>query len=425
MKKYGVAAALLIAAVVVWKLAILSPRRTAPSETVLTFWHIQNYSPTREVIDAAVKRFLASHSGVEVKVTAMRNDDYKTKLELAFRAGDPPDVFHTWGGGMLADKARAGLLLPLDPLFARPGFRDRILPAALPFCFSDGKSWCVPADLSVVLFFYDRETFAKAGVEPPATFDELLAACRRLREKGVEPIALGNMDRWPGCFYYVYGVVRNGGREAVRKAAALEKGAFLSPAFVKAGEMIRGMVKAGCFNRGFQGMKTDASRRLLFTGKAAMTLMGTWFIAHAATESPAGLERYGCFPFPALGAPGGDDSAVVGGLNCAYALSASCKHPDLAMDLLDCLTDARFASDWAATGRIPAVKGAPPSSFNPLTRRAFEILSRASFIQMYFDQLFGPRLAEVHKDTCQALFSLSMDPRAVAEKLEETASKLR
>ncbi len=389
--------------------------------TVLTFWHIQTNARTKAVLNDAVKRFETANPNVEIKAVAYENDAFKTKLKTAFGAGSPPDIFHTWGGGVLRERARAGLVHDLSGLYADDAFKGRFSAGALSFAYIDGKPLMVPSDLSLVLFFYNKELFAQHNLEIPRTRKDLLAVCARLRQAGVVPITLGNKDKWPGCFYYVYGVVRGGGSKPIAAAADLEPGAFKHRAFIAGGDTVLAFAGNDCFNPGFQGINYQASRKLLFTERAGMTLMGTWLIANANAEAPPGfVEKLGCFAFP-----GEENNGVVGGINCAFAVSAKCPHPDLAEEFLKYLSDATFAAGWARTGRIPACKGAADADFLPLTKEAFDVLNEAEFVQLYFDQLFPPAVGEKHKETCQALFSQQMTPSEVANALAAAAAKAR
>lgn len=415
----------IVAAVVVG--AIIASRYAVKKEaTKLTFWHIMNYSPPKDVIAAAVKRFEADHPKVIVEVNEIKNDAFKTKIELAFKSDSAPDIFHTWGGGVLKQRLDEGLVLPLDDLFADTEFKNRFPSASLSFANIGNRAACVPVDLSIVPVFYNKKMFAENNLTVPQTFEELVSICEKLRDKGIEPIALGNAEQWPGCFFYVYGAVRAGGRTLGMSVEANLPNAFKNAGFVKAGEMVKMMLDKNCFNMGFQGMKDDAARRLLFTGKAAMTVMGTWMIARAVSEAPEMLDDLGCFPFPAMSdATMGDNKAVVGGTNCAFAVSAKCKNPEMAKELLKYLSDTKFAIEWAATGRMPAVKGAPDTSFSKLTKEAMKVLEEASFVQLYFDQLLPPELGEKHKETVQSLLSGKMTPQQVCDEMEAAAAKIR
>jgi raffinose/stachyose/melibiose transport system substrate-binding protein len=400
----------------------LGAAAAAPDRQV-TFWHIQTYQATRAVVDGAVERFRKGNPGVRVNVVALAADDLKEKLRQADAAGAGfPDVFHTWGGGILGDYVRAGRarVLPETP--------DGILPAALAFCRADGKTAAVPADIAVVLFWYNRDLFARHGIEVPRTQAELLAACGKLRAAGVCPIAVGNKDRWPGAFFYMYLALRAGGPGPFRQAAAGAPGAsFEHPSFVRAGALLQQMVEARVFPEGFNSMTYESARRLFFDGRAAMMLMGTWLPANCLSEAPAFLPKMDCFAYPAVADGCGDGAAVVGGVNAAYAMSADCAEPEAAMALIRELASAETAGAWARTGRIPArVPGAEAWPFpSAAARKAAAIRGEADFIQHYYDQALPPKLAARHKETTQALFALEMTPGEAARVMDRARTGQR
>ncbi|MDZ7816493.1 MAG: extracellular solute-binding protein [Planctomycetota bacterium] len=277
--------------------------------------------------------------------------------------------------------------------------------------------------------YYNKKLMAEVGLQPPTTFDELYAACKAIREKGYIPLALGNKNRWPGCFYYVYGTARaEEGRKAVLAAAKGTANAFSHSAFATAGELIAKLTspEVNAFNKGFQGVGTADARRLIMSDKAAMTLMGSWFIARIKGEDEAFLDNLGiaAFPFNREKA-NSNGGAIVGGTNCAFSISSKSEHPELAKELMKYLTDSTFAAKWAKTGRIPALTGASPEDFSPHTYRAFELMQQASYVQMYFDQLFAPKLGEAHKETVQALFSGEMSPAEVQQRMNEVMKEAR
>ena len=61
----------------------------------------------------------------------------------------------------------------------------------------NGKFYAVPVNIhGQNWMFYNTKVFADAGVEPPKTFPELLAAGEKLKAKGVIPIASGGQPTW-------------------------------------------------------------------------------------------------------------------------------------------------------------------------------------------------------------------------------------
>src|SRR5207249_3353489 len=60
---------------------------------------------------------------------------------------------------------------------------------------------------------------------------------------------------------------------------------------------------------------------------------------------------------------------------------------------------------------------------DPIVRQMAKMLSDAPTIQLYYDQALPPALAQVHLDTAQQLFGLSITPEEAARKMQEAATK--
>jgi len=399
------------------------PGAPAPAaQTTLTFWHIITYT---DVLDKAVARFEQAHPGVKVKVETFDNDSFKQKLNVEMASGSPPDVFFTWGGGALQAHVRAGRVLDLTDAM-NAGWADRFVPAALDFGRFNSRLYAAPLDLACVPVWYNAALFEKHNAAPPKTWDEFMALCARFRAAGVTPLALGNRQRWPGAFYFVYLAARLGGTDLFINAASRKPGAsFEDAAFIAAGERLVAMTRANCFGPGVNGVEDDDARTRFLNGEAAMYLMGTWVVARAQKERPEFLPNLRLFPFPAVAGGKGDPSTVVGGVNCAFAVSKTCKQPGLAVELLKALTAPEVAEAWAGIGRIPAVQaGAQALERLPQpTRDALALLQAAKTIQPYYDQYLPPRLAEVHKDTTLEMLAGALSPADAAPQMEQAARR--
>ena len=49
----------------------------------------------------------------------------------------------------------------------------------------------------------------------------------------------------------------------------------------------------------------------------------------------------------------------------------------------------------------------------------FDIVDKAASVQLWYDQYMPSKMAEVHKDTSQALFGLTMTPEEVSGAMQE------
>ncbi|HUW55897.1 MAG TPA: extracellular solute-binding protein [Planctomycetota bacterium] len=401
-------------------------RVTTARTKQITFWHIQTSSVTREATADAVGRFESEHTDVAVQVSAFKNDPFKQKLSQAMASAAAPDVFHTWGGGRLEAFVREGEVADLTKAVEADNLTKRILPAALDFATFDDKVYAVPTDVAVVVMWYNRSIFEKHGIAPPATFDELKSVCVKLRRAGVAPIALGNKDKWPGAFYFIYLSTRMGGTRPFADAARRAPGdTFEHPSFIEAGRKLQELVNLRAFNDGVNVLSYDDARDLFINGKAAMMLMGTWFLADIRSDAPELLKTLDCFAFPTVADGRGNAGTIVGGINAAYAVSSRSAYPKEAFALLRELISEASAMKWAKTGRIPALKQeAVDGMLDETVLKAARLLFAAPEIQLYYDQYLGPRLSEMHKSTTQSLIAGTITPEEAAREMETLAREI-
>lgn len=412
-------------------LAVTSCSDKAPrSQKYIELWHIQTWEETRKVIHSAVARYENANDIVGVRVSDRPNDPYKGDLARAMASHTEPDIFHTWGGGVLKEHVDAGRVADLTSLMKADDLAKRLNPGALKFTTFDGKVYAIPMDVSVVLMWYNVELFDKHAVTIPKTFEELKSACRKLRAADVTPIALGNKDKWPGAFYFIYLSARIGGRRPFEDAASrIPGGTFEHPSFIRAGHKLTDLVEVRAFDDGTSAISYNDALVAFINGKAAMMLNGTWILAHmrsrlAKSGDLAFLKKVSSFEFPSVTGGRGDPKLVVAGTNSAYAISAKCRYKEDAYRLLVEFVSATTARQWAKTGRIPALKEALVTPLlDDQSLVAARVLFRAPEVQLYYDQYLPTALGKVHKDTTQAIISGAMTPEEAAAEMEKAAAR--
>lgn len=385
----------------------------------LTLWFIDT-GKRKELIEETVKEFMAENPDIEVEAVQIPNDAYKTKLSVAMGGNNPPDLFHSWGGGWLKQFVDAGQVMDLTGKIDS----DNYLPVALNISTYDGKIYGVPLLMSLTYFYYNKEIFAKYGIEPPRTFNELLQVVDKLKAENIIPIALANKTKWPGALYLIYLANRIGGSDVFTEAYERKGRGFDDEAFVKAGELIQQLVDRGAFNSGFNGLQYDTgqSRQLMYTEKAAMELQVSSYITNVQSEMPGFEKKLGIFPFPIVEGGKGNGTDLVGGVSPVFSISSSTKYPEEALKLLKALTSRELAQKVADLGgTIAAVKGVVYK--DEFTKQVNEMLEKAEYIQTFYDQTLPPEMAELHKDTTQAIFGKTMTPEEAARKMEEAAKQ--
>ncbi|MEJ0002822.1 MAG: extracellular solute-binding protein [Pararobbsia sp.] len=239
-------------------------------DKTITEWDLKTVPAEQKAVDDAVARFKAANPGVDVQSVHTLNDAYKTKLKIAFGAGDPPCVFASWGGGVLHEYVKSNQVLDLTPyLDANPAFRDKFLKTSYQVVTFDKKIYGVAADnTAVATVFYNKELFAKYNLQPPKTWNDLVHIIQVLKSHHIAPFAAGQQEQ-VDRLDVLHDARRPHRRPQPFLDAVSRKGSFASPTFVEAGKRLQELVKMGAFAPGFNGLDYDtgASRRLLYSDK--------------------------------------------------------------------------------------------------------------------------------------------------------------
>jgi raffinose/stachyose/melibiose transport system substrate-binding protein len=364
-----------------------------------------------------------AHPNVTIEVTVLENENFKAKLTTAIQSGDPPDLFHSWGGGVLAEYAKAGMLRDISPQL-KGEWQDSYSPGALAI-YGDGTHFYgVPNDLGMVGFWYNKDLFAQAGITtPPATWSEFLEAVKALKAAGITPIALGEGDKWPGAFWWEYLAVRLGGKAAF-DAAYSRQGSFTDAPFVEAGAKLQELMALEPFQDGFLGATWPDEQVVMATSEAAMDLMGQWApgaFKDASVDKQGLGDKLGWFPFPAVEGGAGDPADALGGGN-GFVVGVNA--PPEAVDFLKYISSVESQIAQAEIGMsVPVVKGAEVGLSDPSLKMVQEGAAAAEYFQLYYDQYMPAAVGGAVNDSVQGVFAGTLTPEQAAEAIEASAAQ--
>ncbi|WP_406115298.1 ABC transporter substrate-binding protein [Streptomyces sp. NBC_01014] len=137
--------------------------------------------------EQAVRRYAAAYGRASVKVQ-WRPGSYDQQTAAALLTSSGPDVFEV--NGPTLDQIQGGQVTDLTDLFE--GVKDDFNPAVLAPKTYDGKIWGIPQTIDMQLLYYRKSLLKDANVEPPQTLDELVDAAKKLTDKKVKGLFLGN-----------------------------------------------------------------------------------------------------------------------------------------------------------------------------------------------------------------------------------------
>lgn len=402
--------------------AALAGDAGARAEVTVRMLHVEQSPAISGFWNDIARRYEAAHPGVRVEVQYLENEAYKKKLTTLLQSPDKPNIIYSWGGGVLREQVKAGVIEDLSPAMDA-SWRERFSSAALQAYTLDGKIYGVPMNTSQVGFFYNKALFDKAGVDASTihTWDDLLAAVKKLQAAGITAIVAGGADKWPLHFYWSHLAIRIGGREAFEAALRSEGKGFADATFVRAGELFKQLVDLKPFQPGFLGVTYPQSAGQFGDGRGAMMLMLNGLLtsmrANAADKVGIPDDKLGWFAFPTVPGGRGDPSDTLGGLNGWLVTKGS---PREAADFLRFFSEAQNQRQAAERGfYIPVVQGTQDAIANPILRQLAGNVATSKYHQIFYDQMLGPSVGAVVNDVSADLAAGRTTPVAAAEAVQE------
>jgi raffinose/stachyose/melibiose transport system substrate-binding protein len=401
-----------------------------------TYWFLSG-QPQQGIRENSVKAFNKANPNGTIKYTEFQNDAFKQKIKTAIGAGQAPTIIWGWGGGGLRSYVQANQVDDLTSWFAQnPDVKNRLFPAAFGAATVDGKIYAMPSEaVQPIILFYNKKVLDKVGVEPPKSWEDIMAMVPKINAKGVAPFSLAGASRWTNMMWLEMLFDRIGGPEIFEAVYNGKKDAWSNPDAIKALTDVQDLVKANGFIKGFQSIVADqnADQAVFYTGKAAMMLHGSWTYGNMKSSGGDFVTggHLGWMSFPPVAGGKGDPSNQYG--NPGQYLSISSKASDAQKQIAlnyfktGVLTDAEVA-EWIKTGSVPIVKSAASQLSSAgadatFLQFVYDISSKAKTFSQSWDQALSPTQAEVLLDNISKLFGLSVSPQQFANNLNAVIGK--
>lgn len=237
------------------------------------------------VVKEIAEEYAADHPGFSLNLMSTPDrPSYLQKLETLAAADQLPEFFDTDATPFMKKLVDQGKLVNVEEVLTDLGLYDQYRPLALDYQrFDDGSLYMVPLEFEMEFFWYNTALFEQAGLEVPATLDDMVDLCGPLRDQGVIPIAIDGQDGWPLERYMAYQPFRLAGPDYLNqlKRGEVELGDEVG---LTASQWLSDLGSNECFTEGFSSQGYTDARDLFTSGKAAIYQIGTWELA--ALTSP-------------------------------------------------------------------------------------------------------------------------------------------
>ncbi|MEU2556514.1 ABC transporter substrate-binding protein [Streptomyces sp. NPDC013313] len=318
-------------------------------------------------------------SGITVDVNTKDHNTFQEQIN-SYLQGTPDDVFNWFAGYRMQFFAAKKLATPIDDVWAKI---EGDFPEAMKKLSKgeDGKYYFVPLYTYPWALFYRRSLFRQHGYEIPATWDQLVALCKRMKKDGLVPIAFGDKDAWPAMGTFDQIDFRLNGYDFhvdLMAGKASWTDAKVKAVFDHWSELLP-YHQDGALGRTWQ----DAAQTLV-AKKAGMYLLGS-FVGQQFTAK-ADLDDLDFFAFPEINPAYGQDT--VEAPTDGFMLSRSPKNHAGAVKLLQYLgtPEAETVYLRADSSVVAASSKADTSSYTALQKKAYTMISGAKSLTQFMDR---------------------------------------
>ncbi|MEU8228318.1 extracellular solute-binding protein [Actinoplanes sp. NPDC048967] len=389
-----------------------------------SYWFLTG-QPGEGIRQAAAERFNKANPDTQIQFTAFENDAYKQKIKTAIGAGQAPTLIWGWGGGGLKSYVDAGQVEDLTPWFEQnAAIKDKLFPSSFGPATVNGKIYAMPCEtVAPIILFYNKKVFNDVGVQPPKTWDDVMALVPKFNEKKIAPFSLAGKSRWTNMMWLEFMLDRIGGSQVFQNVFEGKKDAWSDPAVLDMLTKLVDLVKANGFNKGFSSVDAgaNADQALLYTGKAAMMLHGAWTYGSMKNDGGDFVSKgnLGWIPFPTFTGGKGDPSDTVGnpGQYLAISSKATAEQKDIAKKFFTSgVLDEAETKAWINDGgSVPVVKGteatlaaSPDAEF---LKYVYDTSVNAKVFAQSWDQALSPTAAEALLDNIAKLFQEQVTPQ--------------
>ena len=162
------------------------------------------------------------------------------------------------------------------------------------------------------------------------------------------------------------------------------------------------------------------ARQFMYKKKTAMICQGSWYAGTFKSDSEEFYEKIDWFPFPAVDGSDADPRIQLGTVgDCFISVNATGAAREAAFEMIGHFFDDDQIDYMVEHGKIPPIKGIEDKISDPVVKKIIDAANNAPEIQLWVDQYLPPAVGEVHKDTSQAIFGLTMTPEDANKKLQE------
>ncbi len=294
-----------------------------------------------------------------------------TVLRARVTSGNPPTAVQMLGFD-ITDWAKEGVLADLNPIAKEGNWGDVVPKALQKFSTYDGQWVAAPVNVhSTNWIWANKAILDKLGIEPPQTWDDLIAAMDKVKASGKVALAHGGQP-WQDATIFDSVAMSTGGLEFYRKAFIELDPDTLGSDTMK--QVFDRMAQLRSYvDDNFSGRDWNLASAMVINGDAAFQIMGDWAKGEFLNAGKVPDKDFLCFRFP------GTQKQVIFNSDQFAMFNQGGKVSKEQAALAEAIMSPSFQIAFnKVKGSVPARTDVSVASFDACGQKAYEQLKAAA-----------------------------------------------
>ncbi|HYH32614.1 MAG TPA: sugar ABC transporter substrate-binding protein [Pseudonocardia sp.] len=313
----------------------------AGGDRTLTVWIMEGTNPDPTSYITELSAAFQERTGATLDVQFLQWASAHDRFVTAIAGGTTPDVAEV-GTTWIAEFGDAGALVDLGPRIQEAGLSDGLVDGLVEAGTLGAALYGMPWYAGVRSIVYRTDVFTELGLEPPTTWDELVAVGQAVKEgrPDLVPLPIAGDNE-----FAVYPFLWGAGGEIATQDGGTWTSHVDSPESRAGIQFYADLaLRHGLSTPAAANWRETHLKDAFTKGEAAMIFAGSWTPKAILEDAPELEGKIGAFPIP--GPDGGLAPSVLGG--SLLSVFESSDDQDLAWQLVEMMGTGEFAAKWAA-----------------------------------------------------------------------------
>jgi multiple sugar transport system substrate-binding protein len=374
----------------------------------------------RSVIEGLVAEFGEMNPDLEIELTVVDRDAWKTQIRNALSA-DPPDVVNWYAANRMGPFVDAGLFMDITDWWDAGDYEG--LESVRGALTMNGAQWGVPYTYYQWGVYYREDIFNELGLSEPATWEEELANCQVIVDSGRACYAIGTRFLWTAGGWFDYLNMRTNGFD-FHMALARGEIAWTDERVRETFANWRTLIDMGGFIEDHQNYSWQEALPFMVNGEAAAYLMGNFAVDQLRR---AGLtdDQLDFYQFPMIteGLAMGEDAPTD-----TFHVPSGAQNVEAARAFLQFVTSTDVQSRINGPdglGQLPVNANAEVAD-DEFIQQGFTMLSQNATggIAQFFDRDFPAEMAAIGMEGLQEFMVFPDNLDDILERLEADRQRI-